>query len=192
MSSPQARRSYIPTEAIAFGQSLEEILPFRAVATLTFPRNASILTLDGTFARWIDGVQAHNKLTLGFIRAYEIRPRRHIHAALVAAGALDCLHAALLWQSVIGRASSTLAQVKPYQAGLGGLGYLAKTLDSPGEDVQMSKNLSAFGNRAAHRFFGLRAPERRQLRRIKLQWVRAHVGTAASSTCSGVQRIKAG
>ena len=171
MSSPQARRSYIPTEAIAFGQSLEEILPFRAVATLTFPRNASILTLDGTFARWIDGVQAHNKLTLGFIRAYEIRPRRHIHAALVAAGALDCLHAALLWQSVIGRKSSTLARVETFKYGIGGLAYFAKSLDSSAEDVQLSKNLSAFGNGGALQFYGRNSAERRQQRRIRLQGV---------------------
>ena len=171
MSSKQTRRSHISAEAVAFGDALEAILPFRAIATLTLPHSASIPALDGMFTRWLDGVQAHNHLTLGFIRAYEIHPRRHIHAALVAAGALDCLHAVLLWQSVIGRKSSTLARVETFKYGIGGLAYFAKSLDSSAEDVQLSKNLSAFGNGGALQFYGRNSAERRQQRRIRLQGV---------------------
>lgn len=169
MSSKQTRRSHISAEALAFGNALEAILPFRAVATLTLPHSASIPALDGMFTRWLDGVQAHNHLTLGFIKAYEMYPRRHIHAALVAAGPLDCVHAVLLWQGVIGRKSSTLAQVEPFKYGIGGLAYLTKSLRSSAEDVQLSKNLSAFQNYSASQFFGRTSSERRQQRRIRLQ-----------------------
>jgi hypothetical protein len=104
---------------------------------------------------------------VGFIKAYEWEPRRHIHAAIVAAHALDCQHAELLWQSVIGRRSSSAAEVEPFRYGVGGLAYVMKSLDSLPEDVQFSDNLSAFHLGSASRFFGRKSAERRQVRRIR-------------------------
>jgi hypothetical protein len=115
------------------------------------------------------GLQAHNRVTVGYIKAYERQPRRHIHAALVAANKLDCDHAALLWQGVIGRRSSSAAEVAPYLYGIDGLAYVMKSIDSLPEDVQFSRNLSAFYSGSTSRFFGRNRSERRQARRIGFQ-----------------------
>jgi len=163
-------RRYIPKEAKQGAEYLESILPLQVFATLTVPDETSVIRLDGAFARWIMGLQAHNGITLGFIKAYERFPRRHIHAALVAAHPLDCEHAAQLWQAVIGRRSSAAAEVEPFKRGIDGLAYVMKSLDSLPEDVQFSRNLSAFYLGSALRFFGRTRAERRQVRRIRLQW----------------------
>jgi hypothetical protein len=162
-------RRYIPEEAKQGADYLESILPLQVFVTLTVPSEVSVIRLDGLFNHWITGVQAHNRLTLGFIKGYERQPRLHVHAALVAAHTLDCDHAALLWQGVIGRRSSSAARVEPYEYGIDGLAYVMKSLDTMPEDVQFSRNLSAFFGGSASRFFGRNRSERRQVRRIGLQ-----------------------
>ena len=125
--------------------------------------------LDDRFSRWVRSVQSHNRLTLGWIRAYEPEPERHIHAVLLAAASLDCFHAELIWREQMAQRYPTAATVEPYQCGMGGLAYVLKSLDRPTEDVQFSRNLSAFVPGSAARFFGLNSAERRQLRRIRRQ-----------------------
>jgi hypothetical protein len=177
-------RRYIPKEALMEADFLESILPLQVFATLTLPCNFSIVRLDGMFARWISGIQAHNGVTVGFIKAYERFPRRHTHAALVAAHTLDREHAALLWQSVIGRRSSSAAKVEPFRYGIGGVAYVMKSLDSLPEDVQFSHNISGFLPGAGRRFFGATSAERRHIRRIREQTVASFVAQSRDTTVS--------
>jgi hypothetical protein len=95
------------------------------------------MMLDDRFSRWVRSVQAHNRLTLGWIRAYEPEPERHIHAVLLAAAPLDCFHAAMMWREQIALRYPTAAMVEPYEYGIGGLAYvlghwtkISKTCDS--------------------------------------------------------------
>ena len=162
-------RKYIAAEAKLEGNFLESKLPLRAFATLTLPHNASIMKLDATFSRWIEHVQAHNRLTVGWIKAYEHRPKRHIHAALVAGAPLDCPHAASIWADLIAPNFKMAAEVEPYRRGILGLGYILKTLGSPTEETQFSRNLSAFAHDSGTRFFGRTSAERRQVRHIRNQ-----------------------
>lgn len=164
-----AGRRYIPDSAVCEGKFLETTLPLQAFATLTLPYHASTMTLDDGFSRWIRSVQSHNRLTLGWIRAYEQEPERHIHAVLLAAGPLDCYHAALVWREQVARRYPMAAEVEPYRYGIGGLAYVMKSLDRPTEEVQFSANLSGFLPKSAARFFGRNSAERRQLRRIRRQ-----------------------
>jgi hypothetical protein len=169
MSLDRDGRRCIPREAKQGAEYLESILPLQVFATLTVPSQISVIRFDGMFNQWIMGLQAHNRLTLGFIKAYERQPRLHAHAALVAAHRLDCGHAELLWQGVIGRRSSSAADVKPYAYGIDGLAYVMKSLDTMPEDLQFSSNLSAFCLETTSLFFGRNCSERRQVRRIRLQ-----------------------
>jgi hypothetical protein len=178
--SVNARR-YIPNTALCEGQFLETKLALRAFATLTLPYHATQMTLDDYFSRWTRCVQSHNRLTLGWIRAYEPEPERHIHAVLVAAGSLDCVHAAFIWREQVARRYALAANVEPYQYGIGGLAYALKSLDQLTEDVQFSSNLSAFGSGCKAKLSGLTSAERRQRRRIRLQQTAAYTGVADES-----------
>jgi hypothetical protein len=170
-------RRYIPNAALCEGEFLEAKLPLRAFATLTLPYHASPMMLDDRFSRWVRSVQSHNRLTLGWIRAYEQEPERHIHAVLLAAGPLDCVHAALIWREQVARRYPLAANVEPYRYGIGGLAYVLKSLDRLTEDVQFSSNLGAFGSGSKAKSSGLTSAERRQRRRIRLQQ------SAASTNC---------
>jgi hypothetical protein len=164
--SSKARR-YIPNAAIREGEFLESKLPLRAFATLTLPYHVSPSMLDDCFSRWTRAVQSHNRLTLGWIRAYEQDPERHIHAVLLAAAPLDCHHAALIWREKIAPRYPTAAMVKPYEYGIGGLAYVLKSLDKDFEDVRFSANLNWFCL-ARQRSPSVRnSAERRQIRRIR-------------------------
>ena len=160
-------RKHIPNAPLFEGNFLEAKLPLRAFATLTLPYHASPMMLDDRFSRWVRSVQAHNRLTLGWIRAYEPEPERHIHAVLLAAAPLDCFHAAMIWREQIARRYTTAAIVEPYENGNGGLAYVLKSLDKDFEDVRFSANLSGFVQGGAARFFGSNSAERRQFRRIQ-------------------------
>jgi hypothetical protein len=162
-------RKYIPNAALCEGKFLETKQPLRAFATLTLPYHVSPMTLDDCFSRWTRSVQAHNRRTLGWIRAFEQEPERHIHAVLLAAAPLDCFHAALVWREQLARRYPLAAKVEPYRYGIGGLAYVLKSLDRSTEDVQFSRNLSAFVPGSGARFFGRNSAERRQLRRIRRQ-----------------------
>jgi hypothetical protein len=93
-------------------------------------------------------VQAHNRLTLGWIRAYEPEPERHIHAVLLAAAPLDCFHAAMMWREQIAIRYPTAAMVEPYENGIGGLAYVLKSLDKDFEDVRFSATSTGFVQQA--------------------------------------------
>lgn len=162
-------RKYIPNAALFEGNFLEAKLPLRAFATLTLPYHASPMMLDDRFSRWVGSVQAHNRLTLGWIRAYEPEPERHIHAVLLAAASLDCFHAELIWREQMAQRYPTAATVEPYQCGRGGLAYVLKSLGRDYEDVQFSRNLSGFVQGSGTRFFGSNSAERRQFQRIQRQ-----------------------
>jgi hypothetical protein len=160
-------RKYIPNAPLFEGNFLEAKLPLRAFATLTLPYHASPMMLDDKFSRWVRSVQAHNRLTLGWIRAYEPEPERHIHAVLLAAAPLDCFHAAMIWREQIALRYPTAAMVEPYEYGIGGLAYVLKSLDKDFEDVRFSANLDWFCL-AGERSPSVRnSAERRQIRRIR-------------------------
>lgn len=119
--------------------------------------------------RWMELVQEHNAVTLGWIRALEPSPQLHAHVAILAARSIDNRHASLQWMQVTGARSKTAAVVEPYRFGICGLGYIMKSLDSHYEDVAYSSNLLAFVPDAERRHFGRNAAERRQIRRIERQ-----------------------
>ncbi len=92
-----------------------------------------------------------------------------MHAALIAARPLDSTIAEFHWLNIIASRNRKLVEVKPYQDGLCGLGYILKRLGSVREDIRFSSNLAAFVPDAASRFYGRKGPEKRQLSRIRTQ-----------------------
>jgi hypothetical protein len=164
----------IPSMAAREGNFLEAMLPVRAFATLTAPQQLSQGRLSDFFHCWAIGIQRHEQITLGWIKSVELRPRRHIHAALVAAAPLDCDFAAESWRGLVAPRYASAAKVEAYQKGRCGLGYVLKTLDTPYEDAEVSPNLSAFApSLKAH--FRPNSAQKRQRRRIKTQ-LEAHKG----------------
>jgi hypothetical protein len=151
------------------GNFLESKLPARAFATLTTKSRMAQPQFDELFRVWIRGLQAHNRVTLGWVKSQESDPRRHIHVALVAAAPLDCGHAATLWQAMVAPRYSEAASVEPYTRGLCGLGYVLKRLGSPNEESQFSDNLHAFALGSGESLFRTNSAQRRQVRRIKVQ-----------------------
>ncbi len=158
----------IPRLAQLEGNFLESVLPIRAFATLTTRGQVTQYWLDELFSTWIVGVQAHNRMTVGWIKSREIDPQRHIHAALVAASPLDCAQAAQLWKLIAAPRYSEAAKIEPYQDAICGLGYVLKELDSSAEDVHFSPNLNAFAPNLKP-VFRTNSAQTRQLRRIKAQ-----------------------
>jgi hypothetical protein len=158
----------IPHAALLEGNFLESKLPVRAFATLTTSRRLPQYRFDGLFSRWIQGVQAYNRLTVGWVKAEERAPQRHVHAALIAASPLDCDHAARLWKSIAAPRSPKAAEVKRYRKGVCGLGYVLKTLGGALEDAQFSANLNAFAP-SLEPVFPANSAQKRQRRRIKQQ-----------------------
>jgi len=116
-----------------------------------------------------NGVQKHNRLTVGFVKAVELFPDLHIHAALIAPNSLDCDHAEAFWQSMAAPGYSDAARVEPYRVGGGGLLYTLKTLDGHREDIQFSHNLAAFAPDFGGSMFPTDARQRRNHRRIQEQ-----------------------
>ena len=155
------------------GNFLESKLPARAFATLTTPRRIPFHKIDESFSAWIRGIQAHNRLTLGWVKSIENDPQRHIHAALIAVSPLDCTHAAALWRSMVAPRYSEAAKVEPYRRGLCGLGYVLKRLDGRMEEIQFSENIRAFAPGSGKSCFRTSSAQRRQVRRIKAEIRRA-------------------
>lgn len=162
-------RSKIPPLAQLEGNFLESQLPVRAFGTLTVPFHMPQYALDESFSAWIGGLQAHSRITLGWIKSIENEPKRHIHAALIAAAPLDCVHAARLWRAMVAPRYSEAAMVVPYQPGLCGLGYAMKQLDSSSENIQFSGNILAFSCGDHESLFRTNAAQNRQQRRIRAQ-----------------------
>jgi hypothetical protein len=116
----------ISEQAKDMGDFLEKVLPLRALASLTTLMQMSQNEFDYVVREWLRGVQAHNRwLTIGWIRAYEYKVRRHAHLALVAAAPLDCIHAENLWRKLTRRKYQRGAVVKPFSKGVAGLGYIS-------------------------------------------------------------------
>lgn len=166
MTLRNIRRGSSPQTWCPYANWLEARLPLRAFATLTFPRSPSVLQLDCGFRAWVQAIQRHERGTLGYIRAYESEPRRHVHVVLVAPGDIDLDHATLAWRNIAAPRFRAAARVEKYKYGIGGLDYMMKSVGASSEDVQFSPNLSAFAPCAGKRFFGNNATERRQMRRI--------------------------
>jgi hypothetical protein len=154
------------------GNFLEANLPAQAFATLETFHQTAQYRLDSLFSTWIKGVQAHNRVTLGWIKSVENEPQPHIHAALIAAAPLDCTHAATLWRAMIATRYSKAAEIEPYRRGLCGLGYLLKRLGNATEDIQFSDNITSFAATGGESLFRTNSAERRQHRRIKVQFNR--------------------
>lgn len=155
--------------ALIEGDYLELKLPVRAFATLITLRPSSPNWFDGAFREWVQGIQAHNKLTLGWIKSLEPAPQLHAHAALIAQSSIDCDRAQALWRSIIPHRYKKASKVEPFLSGICGMGYVLKQLGRSFEDAQFSDNLSAFAPERGTRFFGRNSDECRQLRRIAKQ-----------------------
>jgi hypothetical protein len=162
----------IPLSALIEGDFLESKLPVQAFATLTTSRRLARYRLDELFSRWIQGVQAHDGWTIGWIKAEEYAPQRHVHAALIAASPLDCAHAARLWKSIASPRYSRAAKIERYRKGICGLGYVLKTLGDSLEDAQFSPNLPAFAP-SLKPVFPANSAQKRQRRRIMQQFQKA-------------------
>ena len=159
----------IPHLAKIEGEFLEEILPVRGFATLTTPRRVTKSELDSLYARWIVGLQAHHRVTLGWIRSIELNPSPHIHVVLVAAVPMDCAYAVILWSQIAAPRYLEAARVEPYKRGLCGLGYVLKQLGNATSEPQFSDNIQAFASGSGESHFRTSSAQKRQIRRIKVQ-----------------------
>lgn len=169
---PMGKRT-IPTMARIEGDFLESKIPLRAFATLTTLMQGSQGKFDDSFRQWVQGVQAHNRVTVGWIKAHEYDPQRHAHVALIAGRPLDCPHAESLWRTIAAPRYRQAGEVKPYRSGICGLGYILKQLDVPAEDIQFSDHLAAFAHTIGKSQFRSTSAQRRQHRRIAAQLVQA-------------------
>jgi hypothetical protein len=169
MSRSNAGRRFIPPLARLEGAFLESMLPVRAFAQLTAQHRMAQLRLEGLFSGWIQGVQAHNRVTLGWLMSIEMAPQPHLHAALIAAVPLDCFHAASFWQAMVASRNSGSAQVAPYRPGLCGIGYVLKHLGSSTEQIRLSDNITAFADTGGKSQLPTNPVRRRQQRRIRAQ-----------------------
>lgn len=169
MSMSNRIRKIIPEGAQSLGTFFESTLPLRATATLTLPHRVPLAKLEYSLGRWLGIVQAHERLTLGWIRSIEHQPQPHAHVVLVAMGQIDCAFAATAWRELTASRYGDAARVEPYEYGLGGLAYIMKAIPRPSEDVRFSDNITAFSPDSGHRFYGINAKERRHLRRVALQ-----------------------
>jgi len=173
MRSRKGKRK-IPPAALVEGDFLESELPVRAFASLITLRQSSPNWFDWAFRDWVQGIQAHCGLTLGWIKSLEATPQLHAHVVLVAHSPIDCDHAENLWQSIVPHRYKRAAEVKPFLPGICGMGYVLKQLGRSFEDAQFSNNLPAFATQAGTRFFGRNAAEKRQLKRIAKQCESLH------------------
>lgn len=155
------------------GYFLQRNLPAQAFATLTTLNRMSQYRLDDLFLQWIRGVQAHHRMTLGWVKTIEIDPQPHIHAALIAAAPLDCVQATLLWRVMVAPRCSHVAIVEPYRDRFCGLGYVLKHLGSSMEESQLSDNIRAFAPGCEQSQFRANSAQRRQVRRIKAAMAQA-------------------
>src|SRR5271170_897296 len=138
------RKRKIPTAALIEGGFLESNLPVRAFATLITLKQCSPNWFDGAFQEWVQGIQAHNQRTLGWIRSFEPAPQLHAHAVLIAHSPIDCDYTEAVWRSLVPQRYKNAGEVKPFLPGICGMGYVLKQLGSSFEDAQFSDNLSAF------------------------------------------------
>jgi len=161
--------SCVPPLARIEGAFLESVLPMKAIAHLTTPRQMSEQRLRDFYDSWVRDIQARHRVTIGWVKAIEIRPQRHVHAALVAACMLDCEYVAALWREMVAPRFENAARVEAYLHGLCGLGYILKQLPDPCEEIQFSENLAAFAVKRELSGFRTTAAQRRQQRRIREQ-----------------------
>jgi hypothetical protein len=148
---------------------LESLLPFQAIAHLTTLRPMSRNGLDDAFSRWIQALQAHHRMTLGWAKSIEDAPSPHIHAALIAATPLDCAFAAMRWQAMVSPRYADAARVEPYCPDIYGIGYVFKQGGSLMGEAQFSDNIAAFAKPGGKSRFPTNSAERRQRRRIVAQ-----------------------
>jgi hypothetical protein len=168
---PYASRR-IPSLAKLESRFLESILPLQAIAHLTTLRPMNRDRLDSAFSRWIQALQAHHRMTLGWARSIEDAPQRHIHAALIAASPLDCAFAARRWRAMVSPRYADAAIVELYRSDLYGIGYVLKQLHNPAEEIQFSDNIAAYAQPGGKSRFPTNAAQRRQRRRIGTQFER--------------------
>ena len=148
------------------GEFIESNLPVQAFAHLTIPWSVEQQRLLGQFCQWIRGLQAYHRITIGWVRTLEAKPSPHIHAALIAAAPLDCIHATLLWRAMAAPRYSEAGRVEAYRDGCCGLGYVLKQLDTNSEDIQFSDNITAFASSARPSAFHASPAQQLQQRRI--------------------------
>jgi hypothetical protein len=174
MSLTNPRRRWITHIAEDQGGFLESVLPVQAFATLESLRPMALERLEQAFSAWVRGVQAHNHMTLAWVRSVEI-PLPHIHAALIAPAPLDLDHAEDHWRFAVASRFSRAARIEQYHNGICGLGYILKALDSNAENIRFSDNIVAFAQPGVRSHFPTNAAQRRQQRRIKAQFDRSRV-----------------
>lgn len=129
---------------------------------------------DDAFKRCINELQRRVGFTVGYIRADEARPYRHIHVAIVAHQLVAMRDVQEAWLTVIGSKSREAAWVEPYRRQGGGIWSQAKADGEHRCDWQFSPNIDLFrlsGDGKIHRPSTSR--QRRDARRIREQRVGA-------------------
>ena len=159
----------IPTEALLEAAFIESRIPLRAFAVLTMEHGASALKFSELHYRWVRALQEHHRVTIGWARAFELRPARHLHTVLSAVQPLDCDYAKLLWKHVAGQRHPDAALVRPYKVRIDGLAYTIKSLCDANADIRYSKDFTGFDPNADRRFYGSMPGEARHIRRIAKQ-----------------------
>jgi hypothetical protein len=125
---------------------------------------------DDAFQRWINEVQRLIGFTVGYIRADEARPYRHIHVAIVSHRPVRMKDVEQAWLTVTGSKNREAVWVEAYRPRGGGIGYQMKSDGDYHCDWQLSPNIDLFrlsGDRGIHGTSTSR--QRRDARRIHVQ-----------------------
>jgi hypothetical protein len=157
---------------------LEDALPVRIIAHITFPWPISQEELDGALRRLIARVQQQHRLTVGYIAGMERWPTRHLHVVLVAKQPLSIPHVEGAIHLTIRELAAATGRYLPeparfsalvhdYSTGGGGLSYVMKSEEWDGCNVRYSENLALLSGDARDRATSAR--ERRLARRIAAQ-----------------------
>jgi hypothetical protein len=121
MSLHWKSKSGISRTAQTEGEFLESVLPVKSFAHLTTLHRMSTDHLKSVFRLWIQGIQKHHSVTVGWVRSMESFPKLHIHVALIAAKLIDSEYAASLWEALASPGYPEAARVEPYLVGRCGL-----------------------------------------------------------------------
>ena len=147
---------------------------------------------DDAFMRWIREIQRLVGSTVGYVRADEARPYRHIHVAIVAHHPVPLAVAQQAWLTVTGFRSPDAAWAEAYEQGGGGLSYQMKADGGYRSNWRLSPNIDLFrrtGDGMVHRPSTSR--ERRNARRI-LQQRNAVTRSAETALTRVAERVAEG
>lgn len=165
------------------GRFLEDDLLIQVWATLKTPEPMNDNEWwDDAVRRFINEVQRRVGFTVGYIRADEARPCRHVHIAIVAHGPVPLRAVEDAWLAIVGPSHGKRVWVERYRPGGGGISYQMKADGQYRCDWQFSPNIDLFrrsGDGKFHRKSTSR--ERRLARRVLQQRLAINAPRSSSS-----------